>query len=57
METFATPAILLRRVDYADYDYVVTFFTPQRGKVAAIAKNAKKSKRRFGGLHLPRLRW
>jgi DNA repair protein RecO (recombination protein O) len=50
METFATPAVMLRRVDYGDYDYIVTLFTPEHGKVAGIAKNAKKSKRRFGGM-------
>jgi len=50
METFTTPAIMLRRVDYADFDYIVTLFTQSHGKVAGIAKNAKKSRKRFGGM-------
>ena len=49
METFTTPAVMLRRRDYGDYDYIVTLFTKSHGKVAGIAKNAKKSRKRFGG--------
>lgn len=47
---FNTPAILLRRVDYGDADLILTVLTPARGKLALIAKAAKRSRRRFGGV-------
>lgn len=49
MTHIATSAILIRRRDYGDYDLVLTYFTLAHGKVALIAKAAKKSVRRFGG--------
>ncbi len=42
--------ILLRRIDYGDNDLIVTFFTPEVGKITTIAKSAKKSKKRFPGI-------
>ncbi|MFO0580710.1 MAG: DNA repair protein RecO [Anaeromyxobacter sp.] len=42
-------AIVLRTVDYGESDRVVTLFTRERGKVAAFARGARASKRRFGG--------
>jgi DNA repair protein RecO (recombination protein O) len=53
MWLFATPAILLRRQEYGDHDIIVTFLTPQQGKISVIAKNAKKSRKRFGGILEP----
>ncbi len=50
MPGFSTPAIMLRRMDLGDYDVLVTFFTIDRGKVSAVAKYAKKSVKRFGGV-------
>jgi DNA repair protein RecO (recombination protein O) len=50
MSTFTTPAILLRRSSYGDYDLIVTFLTLQKGKLTVIAKNAKKSRKRFSGV-------
>ena len=50
MPIISTPAILLRRMDYADFDVIITFFTLQRGKLALIAKSAKKSTKRFAGI-------
>jgi DNA repair protein RecO (recombination protein O) len=50
MPVFSTPAILLRRLDYGDFDVIITFFTLEKGKVSVIAKSAKKSTRRFGGV-------
>ena len=41
---------MLRRVDYGDWDVIVTFLSLRMGKIAAIAKSAKKSTKRFGGL-------
>ncbi len=47
-ETRAT-ALVLRSVDYADSDRIVTFFTREHGKIAAFARSARKSQKRFGG--------
>lgn len=46
----ATAAVLLRRVDYGDFDLILTFLTADAGKIAVIAKHAKKSKKRFAGV-------
>ncbi len=50
MTAFSTSAILLRRLDYGDFDVIITFFTLERGKVSVIAKAAKKSTKRFAGI-------
>ncbi len=50
MPIFSTPAILLRRMDYGDFDVIITFFTLKRGKLSLIAKSAKKSTKRFAGI-------
>jgi DNA repair protein RecO (recombination protein O) len=44
-----TPAILLRRVEFGDYDLILTLLTLSAGKVSVIGKAAKKSIKRFGG--------
>jgi recombinational DNA repair protein (RecF pathway) len=38
MPVFSSPAILLRRMDYGDFDVIITFFTLKRGKLSLIAK-------------------
>ncbi|MFO7930909.1 MAG: DNA repair protein RecO [Thermodesulfobacteriota bacterium] len=53
MSEFSTSAILLRRIDQGDYDLIITFLTLAKGKIAAVAKNAKKSRKRFSGLLEP----
>lgn len=50
MPVFSTPAILLRRLDYGDFDLILTFLTLERGKISLIAKSAKKSTKRFAGI-------
>jgi len=50
MPVFSSPAILLRRMDYGDFDVIITFFTLKRGKLSLIAKAAKKSTKRFAGI-------
>lgn len=50
MSTFSTSAILLRRSSYGDYDLIVTLLSLEKGKITVIAKNAKKSRKRFPGM-------
>jgi DNA repair protein RecO (recombination protein O) len=50
MPVFSTPAILIRRLDFGDYDLILTFFSLERGKIPLIAKSAKKSTKRFAGI-------
>lgn len=47
---FNTPGILLRRVEYGDNDLILNVITPDRGKMVLMAKAAKRSRRRFGGV-------
>lgn len=42
-------ALVLRAVDYAEADRVVTLLTREHGRLSAIARAARKSKRRFAG--------
>ena len=53
MTSLSTPAILLRRIEFGDYDLIVTLFTLAQGKTSAIAKSAKKSVKRFPGCWSP----
>ena len=53
MTSLSTPAILLRRIAFGDYDLIVTLFTLAQGKTSAIAKSAKKSTKRFPGVLEP----
>jgi DNA repair protein RecO (recombination protein O) len=48
-ESGVTDALLLRAVDYRDSDRILTLFTADRGKLSAIARGAKNSRRRFLG--------
>jgi DNA repair protein RecO (recombination protein O) len=48
-----TPAIILRRRSYGDYDLILTVLTRDCGKQTLIAKSAKKSTRRFAGILEP----
>jgi DNA repair protein RecO (recombination protein O) len=40
-------------MDFSEYDYIIDFLTRDHGKLSAIAKNAKKSKKRFAGVLEP----
>lgn len=42
-------ALLLKRTDYRETDLVVTLFTTSYGKISALARSARNSRRRFGG--------
>ncbi len=43
-----TEAFVLRRINYGEADLIVTLYTRDLGKVSALARSARKSKRRFG---------
>jgi DNA repair protein RecO (recombination protein O) len=47
--TLVTDALLLRATDYRDADRIVTLFTRDAGKLSALARGARGSKRRFAG--------
>lgn len=42
-------AIVLRRVDYGEYDRIITFLTRKNGKVGAMVKGVRKPKSRLAG--------
>lgn len=50
MSSLSTPAIVLRRIEYGDFDLVLSFLTLEKGKLSAIAKSARRSIKRFGGI-------
>lgn len=43
-----TEAFVLRSIDYGETSQIVTLFTRQRGKIAVMAKGARRSGSRFG---------
>jgi DNA repair protein RecO (recombination protein O) len=44
-----TRALLLRRVEHGESDLVLSLFTESFGRVSALARSARKSRKRFGG--------
>jgi DNA repair protein RecO len=49
MRQFRTQAIVLNRTDYGEADRIISFLTPDHGKVAAIAKGVRKSQSKLAG--------
>ncbi len=47
MSSKETPAIILAVKDYGEADRLVTFLTPERGRLTGVAKHARKSRKRF----------
>lgn len=47
--TVQSQAIVLRSVDYAEADRIVTLLARDLGKIAVIARGARKSQKRFAG--------
>jgi DNA repair protein RecO (recombination protein O) len=43
-----TDAIVLRSIRYAEADRILHMYTPDHGRIAAIAKGARRSRSRFG---------
>lgn len=52
MPTYQADAIVLRRLDYGEADRILTLLTREHGKLAAIAKGARKSRARASSLDL-----
>jgi DNA repair protein RecO (recombination protein O) len=44
-----TQAVVLRSLRYGEADRILHLYTPQRGKVGAIAKGVRRARSRFGG--------
>lgn len=44
MPVITTHGLVLRRADYSDYDRMVTIFSPQMGRLDAIARGCRRSK-------------
>jgi DNA repair protein RecO (recombination protein O) len=53
MESSRCEAILLGVADYGESDRLVTLFTLEQGKLRGLARGAKRSIRRFGGILEP----
>lgn len=49
MRQFRTQAIILNRTNYGEADRIITFLTPDHGKVKAIAKGVRKQKSKLAG--------
>ncbi|MBO0769291.1 MAG: DNA repair protein RecO, partial [Solirubrobacterales bacterium] len=46
--TLKTEAIVLRSIRYGEADRILHVYTPEHGRLSAIAKGARRSKSRFG---------
>ena len=44
-----TEGIVLRSLRYGEADRILHVYTPERGRVSAIAKGVRKTRSRFGG--------
>jgi DNA repair protein RecO (recombination protein O) len=44
-----TEAVVLRSLRYGEADRILHLYTPQRGRLSAIAKGVRRTKSRFGG--------
>lgn len=52
-EQLKTTGFILRTLQYGESDLIVTFFSPDYGKLKGIAKGAKRSKKRFANVFEP----
>lgn len=51
--TVFSDAVVLRSVEYDEADRIVTLLTRTHGKIALIARGARRSRKRFGGVFEP----
>ena len=49
MNRYVTKGIVLSRIDYGEADRIITFITPERGKLRAMAKGVRKPKSKIAG--------
>ena len=49
MKQIHTKAVVLNRIDYGEADRIITFLTPENGKVRVIAKGVRKAKSKLAG--------
>jgi DNA repair protein RecO (recombination protein O) len=49
-KSFETAALVVRRVEYGESDLVLGLFTEKLGRISALARGARRSRRRFGGV-------
>jgi DNA repair protein RecO (recombination protein O) len=56
MHVYSIDALVLRTYRYGEADRIVVFLTEDRGKKRGVAKNATRSRRRFGGALEPMTR-
>ena len=47
MKTYTSQSIIMRTKEFGETDLLVTFFTPDNGRLKGIAKGARKSRKRF----------
>ena len=47
MKTYTSHSIIMRTNEFGETDLLVTFFTPDNGRLKGIAKGARKSRKRF----------
>ena len=47
--TLKTEAVVLRSIRYGEADRILHLYTPQRGRIGAIAKGVRRTRSRFGG--------
>ena len=55
-KTFKTEAIVLRSIRFGEADRILHLYTPDHGKVGAIAKGARRTKSKFGARLEPFMR-
>lgn len=48
-EPLKTEAVILRSLRYGEADRILHLYTPEHGRIGAIAKGARRAKSRFGG--------
>ncbi len=46
---YQTEAIIIKRINLGEADRILTLYTPEHGKVKAIAKGSRRPKSKFGG--------
>ncbi len=49
MNSIVTTGIILTRVDYAETDRIISFITPDQGKISAMVRGARKTQSKMAG--------